>query len=58
MSGLNPEKEETCRTLTPVRRPVRSGIWRCACGGYSGGVEYRLERYGDLYCRNYYQPAA
>jgi hypothetical protein len=21
-------------------------------------VEYRLERDGDLYCRNYYQPAA
>lgn len=25
MSGLNTEKEEACRTLTPVRRPVRSG---------------------------------
>jgi arsenical pump membrane protein len=22
------------------------------------GVEYRLERDGDLYCRDYYQPAA
>ena len=33
-------------------------IWRCACGRYSGGVEYCLERDGDLYCRDYYQPAA
>lgn len=39
-------------------RRTGSDIWRCACGRYSGGVEYRLERDGDLYCRNYYQPAA
>jgi hypothetical protein len=25
-----------------------SDIWRCACGRYSGGVEYRLERDGAL----------
>ncbi len=32
----------------------RFNFRRCAFRRYSGGVEYRLERDGNVYCRHYY----